>query len=89
MTVKQHKNSALAKERGKKVITESDSVTLEGIPEDTGENKQNLLNVLLLAMEMQDDKTLLNGMEEYIKRKPTMLYLYEEIKIHSAIIMPS
>lgn len=55
--------------KDKKVITESDSVTLSGIPEDTGENKQNLLNVLLLALEMQDDKTLLSGMEEYIKRK--------------------
>ncbi len=56
-------------EQGKKTITQSDSVTLEGIPEDTGENKQNLLNVLLLALEMQDDKTLLAGMEDYIKRK--------------------
>ena len=55
--------------QGQKVITQSDSVILEDIPDDTGENKQNLLNLLLLALELQDDKTMLEVMEEYIKRK--------------------
>ena len=56
-------------EQGNKVITQSDCVVVEDISDDTGESKQNLLNLLLLAKEVQDDKTLLEVMEEYIKRK--------------------
>ncbi len=51
-----------------RTITESASVTME-LSEDTGENRQDMLNLMLLAMELQDEKTLITSMEEYIRRK--------------------
>ncbi len=51
-----------------KTITESSSVKME-LSEETGENRQDLLNLMLLAMELQDEKTLITSMEQYIRRK--------------------
>ena len=51
-----------------KTITESDSIKME-FSEETGESRQDLLNLMLLAMELQDEKTLITSMEEYIRRK--------------------
>lgn len=54
-------------EQDRRVLTQSDSITMEEIPESVGENKQYLLNFMLLALEVQDDKALLECMEEYLK----------------------
>jgi hypothetical protein len=52
---------------GEETITESFHLKMESKVDDKCENKYGLINLMLMAREMKDEKTLLELMKQYIK----------------------